>query len=169
MHAVLSITQAYEVFFSHYLRVELLYRPFATEGSDDLPALNRLAERLYESVQSFTFEPMRRLFLTLALRPRRFLSLAEGKAWINTIPSSPRDVAKVPDEQIDAAREPELRDRLRDLAAVQINGLRTVLFNRSMRDEAEAALSDAERVIHGLTSLLRLDGDAVWYLSEAGR
>lgn len=173
MHAVLSITQAYEVFFSHYLRIELLYRPSATKGSDDLPALNLLAERLYESVQSFTFEPMRRLFLALAVRPTRFRSLAKSEAWINTIPSSPRGIAKVPDEQIDAVGEPELKDRLRDLAAVQINGLRNRVVHkdayRLTRDEAEAALSDAERVIHGLTSLLRLDGDAVWYLSQAGR
>lgn len=71
MNAVLSITQAYEVFFRHYLRIELLYRPFAMGDSDDLPVLNLLAERLYESVQSFTFEPMCRLFLAHAVRPDR--------------------------------------------------------------------------------------------------
>jgi hypothetical protein len=173
MHAVLSITQAYEVFFSHYLRIELLYRPYAMEGSDDLPALNLLAEQLYESVQSFTFEPMRRLFLALAVQPMRFRSLAESEAWIKTILSSPRGVAKVSDEQIDALGEPQLRDRLRDLAAVQINGLRNRVVHkdayRPTRDEAQAALNEAERVLHALTSLLRLDGDAVWYLSEAGR
>jgi hypothetical protein len=173
MHAVLSITQAYEVFFSHYLRIELLYRPFATEGSGDRPALNLLAEQLYEAVQTFTFQPMRSLFLALAVRPTRFRSLAESEAWIKIIPRSPRRVVKVSDEQIDAVGDPELRNQLRDLAIVQIDGLRNRVVHkdayRPTRDEAQAALSDAERVLHGLTSLLRLDGDAVWYLSEAGR
>jgi len=42
MQCVLSVAQAYEVFFSHFMHVQLIYRAYAHEGSDDLERLNRL-------------------------------------------------------------------------------------------------------------------------------
>ena len=39
-YCILNLAQAYEVFFSHYLRVELLYKPFSLRDDPDLVQLN---------------------------------------------------------------------------------------------------------------------------------
>ncbi len=74
MQCVLSVAQAYEVFFSHFMHVQMIYRAYARDGSHDLPHLNRLRQQLYERVHKLTFAPMRSLFLRHvvdAVRPRR--------------------------------------------------------------------------------------------------
>ena len=173
MQAVLAITQAYEMLFSHGLRVEVLYRPFVQADSDDLDELNRVAARLYEIVQSFTFEAMRRLFLALAIRSAGFASLAESETWLGLVPTSARNVAKVAAEQIEAVPNADLRLLLVDLASVQIHTLRNRVVHkdgyRPNRQEVEVAFAEAKRIIHRLTSLLKLSGDADWYLNQPGR
>ena len=173
MQAILAVTELYEMLFSHGLRVNVLYRPFRRVDSDDLDELNRVAARLYDVVQPFTFEPMRRLFLALAIRPGAFGSLAESEAWLDSIPTNARNVPKVAIEQIEAVPNADLRVLLGDLASVQVHTLRNRVVHkdgyRPNRPEVEAALTEARRIIHGLTSLLKLFGDADWYLNEPGR
>jgi hypothetical protein len=43
-YCILNLVQAYEAFFSQYLRVELLYKPFARSGSYDLEQWKEVAQ-----------------------------------------------------------------------------------------------------------------------------
>lgn len=173
MQAVLSITQAYEMLFSHSLRVEVLFRPYVRDQSDDHRRLNELERRLYQSVETFTFEPMRRLFLSLAVRPEGFSTLDQSEAWVGCIPSSSRGVVTVPVDHIEAVSDATLRALLAELAGVTVHRLRNSVIHKSgyrpKREEVDAAFTEAKRLIHGLTSALKLGGDAGWYLNAPGR
>ena len=46
MNCILSLAQAYEVFFSLYLRVNLLFKPFGSDADRDIGMFNRLDEEL---------------------------------------------------------------------------------------------------------------------------
>jgi hypothetical protein len=63
MNCILSLAQAYEVFFSLYFRVELLYKPFGADRDQELADLNRISEGLHDKIKEHTFTPMRALFL----------------------------------------------------------------------------------------------------------
>ena len=63
MNCIITLAQAHEVFFSLFLRVELLYKPFAKDDIQDVDHLNRLSEQLAEKVKKHTFARMRALFL----------------------------------------------------------------------------------------------------------
>ncbi len=63
MNCIITLAQAYEVFFSLFLRGELLYKPFAGDAGKDINHLNRLAEQLSEKVKEHAFARMLALFL----------------------------------------------------------------------------------------------------------
>jgi len=99
-YCILNLAQAYEVFFSQYLRVELLYRPVASEfdrGNHDIDHLNRLRKLLYESVKELTFSPLRNLFVNTVLRRRCPSSLAEAE---NSIKEFSKNLSKPSEEWI---------------------------------------------------------------------
>ena len=66
MHCVLNLATAYETFFSLFLRVELLYKPFAAEvrlPSKKLEQLKKLSRKLEGKIKGHAFKSMRALFL----------------------------------------------------------------------------------------------------------
>ena len=72
-YCILNLCQSFELFFSQYLRVELVYRPFASGVRDerldlDIRHFNDLRNLLYARLRGLTFEPMRNLFFCLVLR-----------------------------------------------------------------------------------------------------
>ncbi len=50
-YCILNLAQAFEVFFSQYLRVQLLYRPFASDSDQNIEQLNTLTNLLYEKIK----------------------------------------------------------------------------------------------------------------------
>lgn len=170
MQATLAISQAYEMLFSHGLRVEVLYRPFKREGTADLKNLGLVSDRLYGAIAKLTFEPMRRLFLDVAVRSPGLMSLADSEAWIDAIPTFGRGISEVKKARIDAVNDTPLRNLLAGLASVQVHKLRNRVVHkagyRPTRQEVQACLDEANTIIHGLTSRLKLSGDANWYLNE---
>jgi hypothetical protein len=169
MQCVLTVAQAYEVFFSHFLHVQLLYRPFATDGSHDLPRLNRLAELLYDRIHLLAFEPLRRLFLSLVVENVAPPTLSDAEALLRSLEKR----RAVPQEAIEGIPDPGLRDLLLRLDATDVNKLRNRVVHkdayRPTREEAKSLHEEAEHILHGLTSRLRLQGDGPWYASRAGR
>ncbi len=121
MQCVLSVAQAYEVFFGHFLYVQLIYRAFAKDNSRDPQLLNDLKKQLYDRVQKFTFEPMRSLVLRLVVDKVAPASLADAKAAINALPKS--NVPQVPRQDIEAVLDDRLKAlllRLRDADAGKV-------------------------------------------------
>jgi len=82
MYCILNLAQACEVFFSHYLRVELLYRPLASSPQRDVDRFNTLSRLLFRKIRTYSFEPMRNLFFWLVLKPRHPASLDETQPEI---------------------------------------------------------------------------------------
>ena len=81
-YCILNLAQAYEVFFSQYLRVQFLYRPAAAEfdrGNHNVSHLNDLRKLLYQNVKKLTFAPLRNLFVNTTLRGRSLASLSEAE------------------------------------------------------------------------------------------
>ena len=175
MQCVLSVAQAYEVFFSHFVHVQLIYRPYAHDGSRDLPRLNCLSQQLYNRVHQLTFVPMRRLVLRLAVDAVAPASLAAAEVAIAALPKKSREVPDVPRERIEAMPDDPLKVKalLLRLLDADVNTLRNRMVHkdayRPTREEATHAHDEAREILHGLTARLRLGYDAYWYISEAGR
>ena len=86
MQCVLNVAQAYEVFFSHFMHVQLIYRAYAHDGNHDLSRLNCLNEQLYKRVHRRTFVDMRHLVLRLVIDGVAPTSLADAENAIAALP-----------------------------------------------------------------------------------
>src|SRR2546430_2289653 len=86
---ILLLAQAYEVFFSLFLRVELLYKPFAADPEQNTDHFNRLAEQLSEKVKEHAFGGMRALFLRQLISGARPQTLVEAEAAIAALDDRP--------------------------------------------------------------------------------
>lgn len=168
MSCILTLTQAYEVLFNLFLRVELLYKPFAADPDKDRDLLNSLAELLEKEVKDHAFGPMRALFLHQLVSCRSPRTLVEAKAAIEALadfhpePPSDTELGSLGDKDLVA-----LLKRLRD---TDINGLRNSVVHkqayRPTRTEAETALEKTRAIIFPLTQRLDLHDDPNWYMSQ---
>ena len=81
-YCILNLAQAYEVFFSHYLRVELLYKSFSLRDDPDLVQLNRVSKLLFEAIKTHAFEKLRAIFVNWVLSGRTVATLDEAELAI---------------------------------------------------------------------------------------
>jgi len=165
MNCILTLAQAYEVFFSLFLRVELLYKPFAHDMGKDINHLSRLTEQFSENVKERTFAPMRALFLRQFIDGPRPANLAEAEAAIAGLedhPSNPKDA------ELEALGDRQLVVLLKAVKRTAINILRNRVVHkqayRPTREEAEAALQEARSLLFPLTNCLGLYDDINWYM-----
>lgn len=167
MNCILSLAQAYEVFFSLFLRVELLYKPFAANPNQDLVDLNRLSNALQEKIKDHTFVRMRALFLQHFVARCSPKNLAEAKEQIDALLDHPREPG---DSTIEGLRDAKLVPLLKALKSTNINTLRNHVVHkhayRPSRDEAEAALEETRSILFPLTSHLQLHDDINWYMRK---
>lgn len=163
MNCILSLAQAYEVFFSLFFRVELLYKPFGADPNLDLPEMNRLGEELQKKTN--TFAPMRALFLQHMVTGRSPKNLAESADMIKALPDRPGDPK---DATIESLSDAKLVPLLMALKATGINTLRNRIVHkqayRPTREEAESALKDTENILFSLQGHLQLYDDINWYM-----
>lgn len=173
MQTVLGIAQAYEIFFDHFLHVQLVYRSFVADGRDDLDRMNRLEQRLYEKLERYTFEPMRRLVLRAAVDGLAPKTLDEAEATVDRIPEKTGKVPIVARPEIEAVARERLRSLLLGLSEATVNKLRNQVVHkrayRPTRDETWQEYENASRVLFGLTNELRLEGDAEFYINGGDR
>ena len=173
MQTVLTVSQAFEVFFSHFLHVQVLYRTYANEGAHDVPRLNVLLQSLYEHTKTYTFEPMRSLFLDLAAAGTSFATLNDAGVWIDMLPARAHVVKKPKRTVMEAVPSEHLRNLLLALYEVEVASKRNqVVHKQAYRPtavEASDCLEEASAILLPLTRELDLGGDATWYLSKAGR
>lgn len=167
MNAVLSLAQAYEMFFSLFFRVELLYKPFVADPDQDLSELNALAEALQNRTSDHTFRRMRALFLQHVVSPPTLRSLADAGAAVAALPDRPVDPK---DTAIDNLGDSKLVHLLKGLKATTINTLRNRVVHkqayRPRREEVEAALQEARSILFPLTSHLGLHDEINWYMRK---
>ena len=169
MQCVLSVAQAYEVFFSHFLHVQLIYRAFAKDNSHDLRCLSHLKTQIYGRVQRFAFCRMQCLFLKLVVDKVAPESLAEAEAAIDALPKT----KVVPRESIEAVPDDHLKALLLRLQDSDANKLRNKVVHkdayRPKLEEAKRVHDEAREILNGLTASLGLGYDAYWYISNSRR
>jgi hypothetical protein len=170
MNCILTLAQAHEVFFSLFLRVELLYRPFAADPDKDIDQVNRLAKQLAEKVKDHTFGKMRALFLRQLVSDTSPKNLAEAKAAIAVLEDQPKDPA---DAELDSLPDKQLVALLKAMKQTTINRLRNQVVHkrayRPTRHEAEAALEETRSVLLPLSQRLCLYDDINWYIAVKNR
>lgn len=169
MNCILNVCQAYEMFFSLYLRVNLLYRPFVNDhhkGGASTNALNARFRELARETKRFSFVEMRDTFLALLVRADGPVSLEEAKAHIDCL----RTHRCPKDDDLKGGRDKRISELLLRVKRTQINEMRNDVVHkngyRPGRSEAETALKEARSVLFPLTFLLDLHDDVNWYLGR---
>jgi hypothetical protein len=169
MNCILSLAQAYEVFFSLFFRVELLYKPFGADPNLDLTEMNRLGAELQKKIKEHTFAPMRALFLQHMVAGRSPKNLSESAAVIAALPDRPRDPK---DASISSLGDAKLVRLLMALKATGINTLRNHIVHklayRPTREEAQSSLEETQSVLFPLSNHLELYEDINWYMMRSG-
>lgn len=165
MNCILSLSQAYEVFFSLFFRVELLYKPFGADSEQELADLNQLHEELYERIKKHTFTHMRALFLQHIVTGRSPKNLVEAAAMIAGLPDRPSDPK---DTAIEGLEDAKLVPLLKALKATSIHTLRNLVVHkqayRPTLEEVEAALEEIRSILFPLASHLELYDEIHWYM-----
>ena len=163
MYCILNLVQAYEMFFSLYLRVELLYKPFACENGQ-VDRLNELSEKLSEKIEKYSFGYMRKLFLWRVTALDSPNTLGDSEDIIEDIPNHLRHAERC---RIDAVSDEVLRSLLRNLRGVIIHKLRNKVVHkqgyRPKRQQVENALKETRCILFPMSSRLGLRDDPNWY------
>ncbi len=165
INSILNLAQAYEVFFSLYFRVELLFKPFALDPDHDIEQLNRLAGILYDSIKAYTFRRLRSSFLQHILRghsPRNWKEAADDLAVLSQKSAEPKD------DSIEASGDAKLVTLLKAVKNTRIHELRNrAVHHRAYRptlNEVNDALDETKNTLLPLTHHLQLNENVNWYL-----
>ena len=164
MGCILNLAQSYEVFFSLFFRVELLYKPFGSDPTQRIEDLNDLSSELQKKIEKFTFAPLRALFLSHIVAGYAPDSLAEAVSIVSVIPKYPREPK---DALIEKLADAKLVSLLKALKGTSIHTLRNKIVHkrafRPTRDEVDAALEETRSILMPLTSRLRLNDEVNLY------
>jgi hypothetical protein len=167
---ILNLAQAFEAFFSQYLRIELLYRPFASDSErdeQDIKKLNELERALCDKMRPLAFHDMQKLFFCQILRSPHPSSLREAEGIIRTLPSKDKLVLPPVDHIRNAAifankRVPELLVRL---MSFNVSNLRNRVVHKSAYrptlDEVNDELKETRAILFPLGRLLDVRIDNV--------
>ncbi len=165
MNCILSLAQSYEMFFSLFLRVELLYKPFGADPNRELAEMYKLGEELENKIREHTFAKMRALFLQHLVNGHSRQNLAESAQVIAALPERPEEPNN---EAIEGLSDQRLVPLLLATKKVGVHTLRNRVVHkqayRPTREEVRTALEEAKSVLLPLTSHLQLQDDINFYL-----
>jgi hypothetical protein len=158
MTCILNIAQAYEAFFSLYLRVEILFKPFAVDQNK----LNNLLDTLSKS--RYTFDPLCAIFLQMVVddaSPRNLTEAATALSDLSAKPSKPKRDA------LNSVKDSKLREHLKAIYDTKIHVTRNRVVHdrayRPTREEVEMAYTEASETLCALTERLNLCDDIEYY------
>ncbi len=180
-YCILNLAQAFEVFFSQFLLIQLLYKSYASDPDKDIHKLNTLIDLLYEKTKKLSFYSMRNLFFFCVLDSVQPTSLAEAKKVIDRIPYKPPR-HKPPrlrwptDEDITGAKisaNTRIRDLLLQLRFCGVPTLRNdVVHKRAKRptlEEVNGALNETREILFVLPRALGVHSDDINWYCENGK
>jgi hypothetical protein len=166
MSAVILATTACEMFFYHFLIVELVLRPsgrdavrrdelwIPDETVDELQLLNKTADSLQSRLKRHTFGPMCNVFLRIAIDNTRPATMNEAARDIAKISQSPKEVTR---DELSAITDPKLRELLIDVhdLKIKINGLRNSIVHKTAyrphEDEARKTVDRTRRAVFAVS------------------
>jgi hypothetical protein len=158
---IVILAQSFEVFFSLYFRISLIYRPFNSE-QDSLDTLNKLLAALFNKIEKFAFSKLRNLFLNLIAKDIHPKSLAESEKIINNIPALAQEPSN---DLIESVINSDLKDLLKKLKSINVPNLRNKVVHkvayRPTIKEVETSLSETREIIFGLKHQLGIKGEGI--------
>lgn len=167
MNCILSLAQAYEVFFSLFFRVELLYKPFGAVPKQKVSDLNRLSEKLHNKIKKHAFTDMRALFLKHMVNESPPKNLTEAAAVVAKFPKHPKEPK---DAAIESLGDAKLVPLLKAVKATGIHTLRNRVVHkqayRPTREEVEKAVKETRSVLFPLTRHFQLYDEINWYMRK---
>ena len=175
VQAVLSAATAHEVFFNHFLLVELVFRPIRRDrvharDIDEIAWLNGNTAELRDKLEKFTFWPMQHAFLGLILRDTPIKTLAEAESYIRALPNNARKVEKVERSAVEGLSDEKVRGYLLRMYDSKVAELRNNIVHktayRPAHVETRTVVEDARYAIFNLTSHFGL-GDVNYHLNES--
>ncbi len=162
MHCVINICQAYEMFFSLYLRVNLLYKPFALqyrEIRNSIAILSQLSILLEKRTEKFTFNCWKAIFLRHMITSAAPKSLDDAREVIKSIDRP----TLVKDKEITSSFQGALGMHLQTVKNTKVNNLRNKVVHKSgyrpTSETAEKMLQEARSILFPLTHILDLHDD----------
>ena len=174
-YCILNLAQAYETFFSQYLRVELLFKPFARDGEDNLYQLNELAQQLYDYTKKYAFAQIRDIFLNRAVLCQKVNSLEDATLIIKQLkPQKKRPLPNAPSDIIIAElSDKHLSTLLRAVKHSKIAELRNQVVHkyayRPKLEEVEDAIEETRKTLFPLGAHLDIHIDEInWYIEKFG-
>ena len=167
-YCILNLAQSFEVFFSLYLRIMLLYKPFAAQ-KEEIEKFNELSSLLFKTIKDYTYAKMRNIFINTVLSKKPVNNLSEAQIRIEELSSL---VAEPSDATINYEVNHDLRTLLMELKRSGVAKMRNNVVHkhayRPTLSEVESAIDETRRIIFGLATRLdaRID-DINWYLKRA--
>lgn len=167
MYCILNLTMAYEMFFSLYLRVELLYKPFVVDpnckASEKLKRMNRLSKKLDDKTRRWTYDRMRIVFLSQITDQRPVPDLGVSERRIDCLKA--RSTTEC---EINALNDARLSPLLICLKRTDINRVRNAVVHkrgyRPTSSEVKKYLEETRSVLLGLSSHLNLHDDLNYWI-----
>jgi Protein of unknown function (DUF2934) len=165
MNCILNLAQAYEIFFSLYLRVEMLFKPFGFEPDLDINKLNQLATELYKKVRKYGFVDMRSLFLLHIMNGNSPNNLTQSKKMLAAFPNKPS--APKYNALKKAVKDTTLLKLLKSIKDSKIHEMRNRVIHqgayRPTREDVDLAYTETADTLLALTSYLDLNDDISHY------
>jgi len=164
-NCILNFTQAFEIFFSNFLKANLLFKPFAQDR--DITKLNEVAKLLYDTTKEYTYKPLRNLFFNRVLTAQELTSLNEAIPIIQNFTTLRRTPPT--DEAINLYPDSKIKEILKRLKSSEIAEIRNKVVHKSAYrptlEEVESAFKETKDILYSLGHLLHVRYDNVhWYL-----
>ena len=168
MYCILNLTMAYEMFFSLFLRVRLLYEPFVADPnpkrSENLDRVNILSRKLDCKTRRWAFDSMRKIFLSEVTGQQSVPDLDRSEARIVSL-----NPQSTPDCKIRDLSDTRIIPLLIRLKRTDINKIRNAVVHkqgfRPSRMEAEKYLGETRAILFNLTRHLNLHDDINYWIS----
>ena len=153
-YCILNLCQAYEMYFSLYLRAALVYKPYSVEKTHDLTGQNELSLRLYKKIKQWTYIKLRNALMHLIIDNVELHTLSQCQNAIDNLKSN-----NIKNKLLGTIINKDLSDALLELNKNNINVLRNQVVHkkgyRPTLEEVEQAEEDT-RMLYKLDHCLYL-------------
>jgi hypothetical protein len=152
---ILLMSQSLEVFFYHYLTVELVYRPFwrqSKQGKWDVEQINRVGDQLQKTIEKLAYRKLREVFLNVVIwiakePPIGSLADSENKIRIIKKIADCRKISEPSNQNLKSELEPNVSDLMIKLKECEIHQLRnSVAHKEADRPHREKVDDELEKV-----------------------
>lgn len=166
-YCILNLSQAFEMYFALFFRVNLLYKPYGLEQEYNLGKLNQLLKLLFNKTKSWTYKPLRKTFINLIKQEINPKTLTESS---NIIEGLERYSKKEPsDLEIENIKDKKLSNTLLLLKKCSIDSLRNDVVHkngyRPTLEKVENAEEESTKILYSLDKCLNVLSDDL-YLYE---